>query len=528
MRVMNNEILALERIIKTLNKTLNLSKGREQKEKSRTRVLKDEVKELKNIYKKAEQENKKAREELEKENKKLKKKVKAQAEKIASLKKNSSTSSIKGSSEIVKPKKAKKKGKGKRKKGGQKGHKRHIRKDFTSDEIDENIDYILSACPDCNGVLELQADGIVKVQQVELVEKPIEVTEHTSYTFWCVNCQKFHTTQIPGEIKNSGLCGPRLMALIAFLKAGLHASFNSIRVFLRDVFGIKFAKSFIYKLIRKTSLALLGPYEELLNQIPLETKLNVDETGHKNNGERFWTWCFRAQLFVLFRIKKNRSSKILIETLGTNFKGIIGCDYFSAYRKFMKDFNITIQFCLAHLIRDIRFLTTLPNKKEKEYGKKLLAKIKELFKLIHDNEEKAVEGFKEKLIQIKKEFLDIGINKVPLEYNTKGKEKKSKSRNLYIRFKKHGDEFFQFITSPEMDPTNNIAEQAIRFIVIDRHITQGTRSEDGMENNERIWTVMGTCAIQGKSAYQFIKSAIKAAFNPALQAPTLIPIYDSD
>jgi len=78
-----------------------------------------------------------------------------------------------------------------------------------------------------------------------------------------------------------------------------------------------------------------------------------------------------------------------------------------------------------------------------------------------------------------------------------------------------------------MDPTNNIAEQAIRFIVIDRHITQGTRSQDGMENNERIWTVMGTCAIQGKSAYQFIKSAIRAALNTTLQAPTLIPVYDS-
>ncbi len=253
----------------------------------------------------------------------------------------------------------------------------------------------------------------------------------------------------------------------------------------------------------------------------------MDETGHKNNGERFWTWCFRAQLFVLFKIKKNRSSKILIEVLGSDFKGIIGCDYFSAYRKFMNDFNITIQFCLAHLIRDIRFLTTLPNKKEREYGTKLLIKIKELFKLIHDNDENTVENFKEKLTQIKTEFLDIGIDKVPLEYNTKGKEKKSKSRNLSIRFKKHGDEFFQFITSPGMDPTNNIAEQAIRFIVIDRHITQGTRSQDGMENNERIWTVMGTCAIQGKSAYQFIKSAIRAALNTTLQAPTLIPVYDS-
>jgi len=68
----------------------------------------------------------------------------------------------------------------------------------------------------------------------------------------------------------------------------------------------------------------------------------------------------------------------------------------------MNDFNITIQFCLAHLIRDIRFLTTLPNKKEtRVWVTKLLIKIKELFKLIHDNDENTVENFKEKLTQIK-------------------------------------------------------------------------------------------------------------------------------
>ena len=60
----------------------------------------------------------------------------------------------------------------------------------------------------------------------------------------------------------------------------------------------------------------------------------------------------------------------------------------ATYRKFMKDFNIGVQFCLAHLIRDIRFLITLPDREEKEYGKKLLAQMRGMFKLIHDNDDK--------------------------------------------------------------------------------------------------------------------------------------------
>ena len=38
---------------------------------------------------------------------------------------------------------------------------------------------------------------------------------------------------------------------------------------------------------------------------------------------------------------------------------------------------------------------------------------------------------------------------------------------------------FQFITMPRIDPMNSLAEQAVRFVVIDRHITQGTRSAKG-------------------------------------------------
>lgn len=44
------------------------------------------------------------------------------------------------------------------------------------------------------------------------------------------------------------------------------------------------------------------PYQELLERIPLEARLNVDETGHKDNGDRFWTQVFKADLNVLFRI----------------------------------------------------------------------------------------------------------------------------------------------------------------------------------------------------------------------------------
>ncbi len=73
-----------------------------------------------------------------------------------------------------------------------------------------------------------------------------------------------------------------------------------------------------------------------------------------------------------------------------------------------------------------------------------------------------------------------------------------------------------------IEPTNNLAEQAIRFVVIDRRITQGERSETGRRWCERIWTVNATCAQQGRSAFQFVLDSIHA-YLAGTASPSLLP-----
>ncbi len=72
------------------------------------------------------------------------------------------------------------------------------------------------------------------------------------------------------------------------------------------------------------------------------------------------------------------------------------------------------------------------------------------------------------------------------------------------------------------DPTNDLAEQAIRFIVIDRKVTQGTRSLSGRKWSERIWTAIATCTQQGRSVFDYINEAIFASFQ-GRPAPSLLP-----
>jgi hypothetical protein len=159
-----------------------------------------------------------------------------------------------------------------------------------------------------------------------------------------------------------------LTTLVAYLKGVCHASFSTIRKFLRDVVGVTVSRGYLVKVIAKAATSLAGAYSELCQRLPGEAVLNIDETGHKENRAKFWTWCFRARLYTLFHIDKSRGSQVLIEMLGTEFNGVLGCDYFSAYRKYMRTCHVLVQFCMAHLIRDVKFLLTLPSRADQAYG----------------------------------------------------------------------------------------------------------------------------------------------------------------
>ena len=222
------------------------------------------------------------------------------------------------------------------------------------------------------------------------------VTEHRGVAYWCPHCRKVHYAPMPEAVVKAGLFGPRLTALVAFMKGVCHASFSTIRKFLRDVVRVEVSRGYLAKLIGKVSDSLAPAYTELFQRLPGEAVLNIDETGHKENGAKFWTWCFRARVYTLFRID-SCGSQVLVEVLGEKFNGVLGCDYFSAYRKYMRECDVLVQFCMAHLIRDVKFLLTLPGPEVHAYGQRLRDALRELFGVIHRREKMTPAGFQRAL-----------------------------------------------------------------------------------------------------------------------------------
>ncbi len=421
------------------------------------------------------------------------------------------------SSDIVKPapQAASGKGKsGKRKIGGQPGHRRNQRTPFSPDEIDQTYQYYHEACPDCGGKLQnsRQADRVI--QQVELVEKPFVVSEHRGLAQWCPCCQAVCRADLPPVIVCAGLIGPRMTALAGYLKGVCHVSYEKLREFFRDVLHLPISTGQLVKLTGKLASALGSAYDELRTALPAQVQVGADETGHKENGRKMWTWCFQAPGptgFTLFRIDSSRGSQVLEAVLGEKFCGTLSCDFFSAYRKFQRTANLSLQYCWAHLIRDVRYLTTLSDQVTKNYGDRLLKKVKQLFHDWHRRESLSVSASKRRLDKRREELLTTGKRAPP----------RKEAQNIADRFRDYADDYFRFLANWSIEPTNNGRERALRHAVIDRRITQGTRGANGRRWCERIWTVLATCRQQGRSPFEFLEETIANHFAQR-QTPLLL------
>jgi transposase len=436
-------------------------------------------------------------------------------ERLASACKDSRTSSKPPSSDLVKPPPPPPpEGQDKRSIGGQPGHPRHERPLVEPDQLNGGSHtHVPEICPECGLGLKPLPAAPRLVQQIDIETVPLHIEEHRALAGWCPHCDKLRYAPLPSGIAQGGLVGPRLTTLIAYLKGACHASYSTIRKYLRDVVRVTLSRGQLAKVIGKVSEALDAPYEELLQKLAAQARLNVDETGHREQGEQWWTWCFRASLYTVFKIDPTRSSAVLIEVLGEEFNGVLGCDYFSAYRRYMREFDVVVQFCLAHLIRDVKYLLTLPDARDRAYGTRLRDALRDLFAIIHRRAEVPAWLFAGRLRAARAEVMAQARTAVP---PTRA------SQNIAARFAKHGKAYFEFMTTPGIEPTNNLAEQAIRFVVIDRRITQGTRGEKGRRWCERIWTVVATCSQQGRSVFEYLYAAVTAYFHGD-DAPSLLP-----
>jgi transposase len=451
---------------------------------------------------------------LRQENTELRALVAQLRDEIARLKnQNSSNSSKPPSSDIVNPQPRVNKRK-KRNRSGQSGHRRCQRQLLPPEQVDETILHELPAGDVQRRRLIPLDEYELSLQQIDLPKKLIHVTEH-HVRLYQTPTGRIVKAKLPASIRKTGLFAPPLQAMAGYFKARCHMSYSTLRTCLAEVFGLPVSEGYLTKICTKSlSTALQPAYTEIAQAIRNAAVVGTDETGHNDAGQLHWVWCQQDRDAAFFHISDSRGSKVLKEILGSDFDGVLQCDYFSANKKYIQDHSIPVQYCWAHLIRDIKSLGESLYSPVRRWSDGLLQIVKKIFRVWKSRPERP--RWMNTLQTLKKVFLQK-VRKPP-DYGD--------AHTLAKRFRgKIGERnYFLFLDVSGVEPTNNRTEQAIRFVVIDRRVTQGTRSDAGMRFCERAWTVIATCVRQSRSVYQFFLHALKATLNPDLLYPTLIPV----
>ena len=88
--------------------------------------------------------------------------------------------------------------------------------------------------------------------------------------------------------------------------------------------------------------------------LPYTHSVCADETGWKHDGKGEWLWAFTNEKLAFYHIDPHRSGQVVKEHLGSDYKGILSSDFYSAYNSSINAF--AKQKCNAHLLRDVKKL----------------------------------------------------------------------------------------------------------------------------------------------------------------------------
>lgn len=395
-----------------------------------------------------------------------------------------------------------------KKPGGQPGHEKFERSLVPPDQVDERVVLKPHACRRCGERLKGADPEPLRHQVWELPEiKPV-ITEYQRHRLVCGGCGTTTTGELPPGVP-AGQTGPRLAAFVALLMAYFRQSKRRVGLFCETVLSTPCSAGLAIKLQNQAAAALEPCSHELAEALPEASAAHLDETGSKQGRDRSWIWVAVTHTFTLFAVRLTRSADVVRELLGEAFGGTITTDRYGAYNEYTKR-----QVCWAHLVRDFQGLID-GGRTGKRIGLRLMEVARKLFREWHRYRDGTVarETMRRRVRQLKYPLWEI------LEDGQRCRHAPTVAlcHDLFDRF----DQLWMFLDHPDVEPTNNAAERALRHAVIWRKLSFGTKSAAGSRFVETMLTVIETCRQQDRDVFAFVTKAIEHHFAHR-SAPSLL------
>jgi len=400
-----------------------------------------------------------------------------------------------------------------RKSGGQPGHEGKTRELAGSERLEGQFDHLPCDCA-CghrfSGREERLGEPVVH-QKWELPVIEALVFEHRLWRLVCPGCGRARRAELPAGVSGSGH-GPRVEAHIATLAGVFRLSRRQVVQVVGEVFGIPISLGAVDATIMRMSAVLADPWAELREAIQRAEVVHADETTWRLAGAQQWLWLGASALVACYRIDPSRSQQAAKELLGCDFGGLVISDRYAGYHWLDV---LQQQLCWAHVIRQLTEIserTGAPGK----LGRRLVAVAREVIARhrVYLQEGHDLAWLAAELAPLREQARAL------LHKGARGRH--TKTANFCAGLLEEYEALWTFCEIQGIDPTNNVAERALRHAVIMRKIQLGTQSEKGSRWIERICSVRETCRLQDRSPLAYLIDAATAAHH-RLPAPSLVP-----
>ena len=448
--------------------------------------------------------------ELEKENEQLRAKLKAIHQRQFKANRKKGEKADEETSTVDTKKKNKKR-------GAPKGHPGWFRR--KPDHIDQTINVPApTGCPHCSCSTLIPVEDVRDHIQEDIVLQPrTRVTNFKHAQAFCPQCNKTIIQKAEGELPNCHI-GPVTKATAVFLRYGLRIPYRKVEELFKVLFNMPFVPATAMAFDRTATDKAEPLYEDLKEKVRAATSIHADETSWRQDGIGHYVWYAGNKDLALFHIDRHRSTVVAQSILGKTFDGVLNTDGYAAYNGVNANER---QSCLAHLIR-----------KAKEIKKEILLKkprfrdcksirfcdsiAQMLTKACEINRKRCREHIQPEIAAAYEKRLYSLLTTICM---TPLKDKTAEHfRNRLLSPKKEYNRLFTFLKYPDVEPTNNQAEQSIRNLVIFRKISFGTRSADGSRTHSILPSLILTAQRQNQHPLQFLQTLFTAKSATAQKA----------
>lgn len=404
---------------------------------------------------------------------------------------NSSNSSKPPSQDPNRPKKKRKDKGSKRKPGGQNGHP-----GSTLEKID-NPDEIEEIFIDKRSIPSGKYKHIgFETRQVFNIKISKYVTEYRAEILENEKGDQF-VANFPKYITKAAQYGNEVKAESVYMSQFQLIPQDRVCSYFNDQVGLPLSKGSVFN-FNKDAFKRLESFEEWAKHQLLFSPFNhADETGINLKGKKIWLHNLSNNYVTLYHADEKRGSEAM-DRMGIlpHYRGTLCHDHWFPYYLY----KCTHALCNAHHLRELERAWEQDGQNWAKLMRNLLNKINDEVK-----ESKNSILSKLKIASFQKRYRSIltkGKSECPLDEKIEGKrgrQKKSKSRNLLERLIDFEDDTLRFMKNKIVSFTNNQGENDLRMTKVQQKISGCFRSMEGARIFCRVRSYLVTCQKNGVS-----------------------------